>query len=324
MPETKDYYAVLGVPEDADAQQIKKAYRKLARKHHPDRNPDDPQAEETFKEVQEAHEVLSDPQKRKKYDALRRGGFSGFGNGGFNTRDGGGGTYYRAPDGRYVHFEPGTPEEGLGFDDLFGGRTGSGSAGGFSDFFNRFFGGQAQGPPGGVRQQQAADLHVETTLRISVEQALKGGRTQVKLPGGEAVRLKIPRGARPGMKIRLRGRGRAGLGGRRGDLYVTFDVAPHPRFRRRGDDLYLTTSINAFEAMLGATRSITTAYGRRLKITVPPGTQPGERLRLKGLGVETRDGRGDLFVEIEVTIPNNLTPPQQTALRKAAEEANLL
>ncbi len=165
---------------------------------------------------------------------------------------------------------------------------------------------------------------MQTTVRLTFEQALRGGKTEVHLPDGEKIRLTIPKGVRAGFKIRLRDRGQPGPNGKRGDLYVTFEVAPHPRFRREDNDLYVTETITAFEAMLGATRSITNAYGDRIKLPIHAGTQPGARLRLKGQGVRTAKRTGDLYVEIAVAVPENLTDKQREALREAAEKAGLL
>ena len=301
MPHTKDYYDVLGVDEDASASTIKKAYRELARKHHPDRNPDDSEAEERFKEIQEAYAVLSDTDKRQQYDAQRRfGGGAGF-NGGWG----------RGPGGPEVNFEQGR--------DPFGG--------GLGDIFESFFGGgggrQQRGGPFQGRQQPAQGRDVETTLRLSFDEALRGGRKQVQLPDGETIRLAIPKGVRNGTKIRLRGRGPSGPMGQRGDLYVTFEVGSHPRFERTGDDVYLTETIGAFEAMLGTERRIPTPYGKRIKLSIPAGTQPGEKLRLRGQGVETEKGTGDLYVTIDVRIPTELTARQRSILEKAADDANL-
>jgi molecular chaperone DnaJ/curved DNA-binding protein len=311
MPQTKDYYDILGVDEDASAKEIKKAYRDLARKYHPDRNPDKPNAEERFKEIQEAYSVLSDEEKRDQYDAQRR--FGGFGGQDFGQNGG------RAPGGGFdVRFEQGQPGEGFG---------------GFGDIFNSFFGGGGGGGRGGQKsspfgqQQQrrrAKGNDVETTLRISFDDALRGGKREVTLPDGETIRIDIPKGVRSGFKIRLRGRGESGPRGERGDLYVTFKVGDHPRFRRKGDDIYVTESVNAIEAMLGTERRIPTPYGQRIKITIPAGTQPGEKLRLRGQGVQTSSGSpGDLYVEIDVTIPDNLSEAQRDALRAAAEKADL-
>jgi molecular chaperone DnaJ/curved DNA-binding protein len=146
----------------------------------------------------------------------------------------------------------------------------------------------------------------------------------VELPTGESVRLKIPQGVRDGTKIRLRGRGQAGPTGQRGDLYVIFEVGDHPRFRRKGDDIHLTESVGVFEAMFGTERRIPTPYGKRIKVTIPEGTQPGEKLRLRGQGVTTDDGQGDLYVEVDVDIPSDLSDTQRDTLREAAEDAGLL
>lgn len=310
MPQTKDYYDILGVSEDASAKDIKKAYRDLARKYHPDRNPDKPNAEERFKEIQEAYSVLSDKDKRKEYDARRRfgGGFGGGfgGNGGRRSRT------YRSPEGFNIRFEQGGGDVGGGF-------------GGFSDIFNSFFGG-GERDPFTQRQQRSRSRggrDIQTTLRLSFDDALRGGKREVTLPDGEKIRIDIPKGVRSGFKIRLRGRGEPGPRGQRGDLYVTFEVEDHPRFRRKGNDLYVTETIDAIEAMLGTERRIPTPYGQRIKITIPSGTQPGEKLRLRGQGVKTEKETGDLYVEIDVTIPENLSPSQREAIRKAADKADL-
>ena len=312
MAKTKDYYEILGVEEGASADAIKKAYRKLARENHPDRNPDNPSAEERFKEIQEANDVLSDPTKRKQYDLSRKNPFGGGFGEAFDTRSGG--RYYQNPDGTYVRFETSGGQPGAS--DPFGG----GSGGGFGDLFSRFFGGEATSA--GPQRPQPRDA--ETRLRLSFEQALQGGKTEVALPDGEKIRIEVPKGVRSGFKIRLRGRGAIGADGQRGDLYVTFKVGDHPRFRRKRDDLYVTETVSALEAMLGTTRAIENAYGRRIKLTIPPGTQPGETLRLKGQGVQTDKGAGNLHVQIDVSIPKSLTPEQQAALREAAEKVNLL
>jgi len=321
MPQTKDFYDVLGVNEDASQEEIKKKYRKLARKHHPDRNPDDPNAEEKFKEIQKAYSVLSDEEKREQYDAQRRFGAGGGFGGGGGGRGAWGGSAGGGPE---IRFEQGN------FDEAFGGRGG----GGLGDIFENFFGGgtrtQGRNPFRGQQQRQQRQQgrqggqDVETTLRLSFQEALEGGRKRVELPSGESIRLKIPKGVRDGFKIRLRGRGQPGPMGQRGDLYVTFEVGDHPRFDRKGEDIHLTESIEMFEAVFGTEVRVPTPYGQNLKLTVPAGTQPGEKLRLKGQGVKTDDGQGDLYVKFDVDIPKNLSRKQRTILREAAEDANLL
>ncbi|PQJ34962.1 molecular chaperone DnaJ [Salinibacter sp. 10B] len=321
MPQTKDLYDILGVDEDASKKEIKKAYRELARKHHPDRNPDDPNAEEKFKKVQKAYSILSDEEKRQQYDAQRRFG----GGGGFGGPNGGGrGFGGQRGGGPNVHFEQG------GFDEVFGGR------GGLGDIFESFFGGRGGGGAtrgqdpfrqqrGQQRQRQRrGGQDIETKLRLSFREALEGGRREVELPTGESIRLTIPQGVRNGYKIRLKGRGQAGPTGERGDLYVTFEVGEHPRFRRKGDDIHLTEEIGVFEALLGTERRIPTPYGQRIKLTIPAGTQPGEKLRLRGQGVKTEDGQGDLYVEVDVDVPSDLSDEQRETLREAAEDAGLL
>lgn len=331
MPTTQDYYDVLGVDRDASQKEIKKAYRKLAQQYHPDRNPDDSDAEERFKEVQEAYDVLGDEEKRKQYDRGGRNPFGGRGSAGGSNPFGGG----RNPfgEGTRVRFE----QRGRGddpFSEMFGGAGGPGGGGGLGDILGQFFGGggaagagrrQRQRGRGGRqrRQQRQGARDTETTLRLSFEQALEGGPTQVRLPGGETARIKIPKGARPGMKIRLRGRGKKDAAGRQGDLYVTFRVADHPRFERRGDDLHLTAEVGVFEALLGTERQIENAYGKKIRLRIPPGTQPGASFRLEGQGVETEKTTGDLYVEIDVRIPEDLTDEQRETLEAAAEEAGL-
>ena len=303
MPKLTNYYSVLGVSEDAEAEAIKKAYRKLAQQYHPDRNPDKPNAEERFKEVQEAYSVLSDAKKRKEYDQMRKNPFGPFG--GFTAPNGD--RFYQRPDGTFVRFSTDNGDP-IDLGDLFGDAIG-----GIGDFFTRIFGGEAANPS-----------RTKVSLRLSFEQALRGGRKQLRLPDGTKVRLTIPKGVRDGFKVRLKERGQPGPDGRRGDVYVTFKVEAHPRFRREGDNLYVTETINAVEAMLGATRSLVNPYGKRIKVPIHAGTQHGAKLRLKGQGVQTKDHTGDLFVEVEVTIPETLTPAQREALREAAEKAGLI
>lgn len=303
MQAVKDYYQALGLSEDVSQEEIKKAYRKLARKYHPDRNPGDATAEERFKEIQEANAVLSDPEQRKKYDRLRSGGF-GAGPGG-GPKEG----YYRAPDGRYVRF--GGMEGGL--EDIFGG-------GSIGDIFGGMFGGEGQFSSG-PRARTAAGQDVTTTLRLPFDRALHGGKTEIRLPDGQGIRINIPKGVESGFKIRLKGRGQSAVpGGPRGDSYVTFEVEAHPDFDRSGNDLLHDLEITPFEAILGGTRNVTNPYGKTVRVSIPEGAQPGDKLRLKGLGVQTEKETGDLYVVIKVRIPRNLSAEQKKMLREVARE----
>ncbi|MEM6783812.1 MAG: J domain-containing protein [Bacteroidota bacterium] len=323
MPTTTipNYYETLGVAERASAADLKKAYRRLAREYHPDRNPDNPEAEERFKEVQQAYEVLGDADKRKKYDRFRAnphafGGmdpnsgtnpFGGSGNpfGGQDVR------FSRGPDGS-IRFESAggaAPNMEDLLASLFGGSSPFGGQAGFSG--SPFGSGSSPfgdaSPFGTPRTSGQRAPHgpqaTETRMRLSFDEALAGGKREVTLPGGETIRLSIPQGVADGTKIRLRGRGTPDASGQRGDLFITFGVAASPRFRREGHDLHLTETITAIEAMLGTERRIETAQGTAIKLKVPAGTQPGHRLRLRSQGVQTANATGDLFVTLDVTTP---------------------
>ncbi len=321
MPAVTDYYAVLGVASDASQKEIKTAYRAKARELHPDTN-SDPGAEDRFKAVQQAYEAIGDAKKRAAYDRARqnpRGSGSPFG--GFDAPPGapGGGRFYRAPDGTYVRVDAtgaGPAPEG---DFRFGGGDGMG------DLFERYFGGAA-GMPGGAGGGYSAPRggrDVEATLRLSFEEALTGGPRELTVPTtGETVRLTVPTGVRNGLKIKLGGRGEAGPSGERGDLFLTFQVTPDTRFRRDGDDLVTTQTITAVEAMLGTALNVTTAYGQTVRVTVKPGTAPGTKLRVRGQGVRTDKGTGDLTVELDVTVPE-LSAEARDGLRTWAEAHGL-
>jgi curved DNA-binding protein len=318
MPPIPNYYEVLGVAEDASAEDIKRVYRKLAREHHPDRNPDNAAAEERFKEIQQAYEVLGNAEKRQQYDRLRRDPFAGqggVGSGGFGP---GGGQFYRAPDGTYVRVESTGfgPEGGFSFTD----------DGGVGDLFERFFGGRQRGAGGtgfgGGHQPGAGD--VEARVPLTFEQALRGGQQDITITGGDTLRVTIPKGVEDGTRVRLRGQGRVLPGGRRGDLYLTFEVQPSTRYEREGRSVIMRETINVAEAILGTSRTVSTPYGKQVRLQIPEGTQPGARLRLRGQGVQTDDGTGDLFVEIQVSVPTGMSEEDKAAVRSWAEQGGLL
>lgn len=277
MFEATDYYQTLEIDEAASADAVKQAYRRLALAYHPDHNPGDVGAEERFKSVQSAYEVLADPTRRAAYDHARHSPFA------------------RA--------------------DPSGSSAGPGPFGGV-DVFSFFFNDEAR------TTTRGAD--VEAQLQLTFDQALRGGTTEIPVHDGEPVRLVVPRGVRTGVKIRVAGRGRPAEGGPPGDLFVTLRVGPSPRFRREGDHLHIGETVSALEAILGAARAITNAYGQTIRVTIPAGTQPGERLRLRGQGVVTDKRVGDLFVEVHVMVPRELTDDQRAELERAAQKIGLL
>ena len=311
----RDYYEVLGVPRTASADEIKRAYRQLARKQHPDLQPaaERPAAAERFKEINEAYEVLSDADKRSKYDALGASWKSGMD---FTPPPGAG---YGPPGGQWRTAEP---EEW-------------GDLGGFSDFFSSLFGrasGRAgDGATGGGDRGRRAGRSVrftipgndiETELPVLLEDLLRGGKRRIQLPGGRTIEVDIPRGAREGTVLRLAGQGEPGLnGGPPGDLFLHVRMVPHPRYRVVGDDLEMEVPIAPWQAVLGGEVKVETPDGP-VTLTVPPGTQSGRRLRLRGRGLPRADGgRGDLYAVARIMVPAKPTAAERAAyegLRRAS------
>lgn len=303
----KDYYKVLGVSKTATEQEIKKAYRQLARKHHPDANPGDKRAEDRFKEINEANEVLSDPEKRRKYDQFgaqwqqyeRTGG---------NPQD-----LWRQyqggqPGGAYTRTV--SPEE---FEQMFGG-----GAGGFSDFFEMLFGGARQpggfgaGPAAGARPARRGQ-DAEHGVDITLEESFHGAARTFQVDG-ERVEVTIPRGVKTGSKVRVAGKGAPGLGGAQaGDLYLRVHVLPHAHFGREGDDLRLRHAIELYTLVLGGESQVPT-LDQPVVLTIPPGTPNGKVFRLRGLGMPNLhkpDQRGDLLVTVEAQLPQNLSESER-------------
>jgi molecular chaperone DnaJ len=368
----KDYYQVLGVQQDADADAIKKAYRKLARKYHPDANPDDPAAEERFKAISEAYRVVSDPEKRKQYDAMRtagaRAGFGGPGGGpgGFGFGQRGAGGEWRTID----------------LEDL-------GGADGFNlgELFSSIFGGRR--PQGSAAPQPRKGPDRRIDVRVSFQVAALGGQIEIRVPlevecprcegrgaepgtpvetcpqcggagrvslvqGGFAVqrpcprcygrgtliqepcsrcrgegtvterkrvKVRIPARTEDGHRIRIRGQGEPGpAGGPPGDLILTVRVKPDRFFRREGLDIHCTVPISIVQAMLGAKIRVRTIHGTKVEVRVPPGTQNGTRLRLKGQGLAADDTKGDQFVEIQVKVPEKLTEEEREIVEQLGQK----
>jgi curved DNA-binding protein len=299
--EYKDYYKILGVDRKATQDEIKKAFRKLAMKYHPDQNKDNKQAEEKFKEINEAYEVLSDPKKRERYDQLgssyaqwqQRGGNPG----NFNWSEWYGG------QGAQVN-----PED---FGDIFGG---------FSDFFRVIFGGmpasgstqfrQATRP--GARQVNRQPAKLEQKVQITLEEAYSGTQRILQVDD-RRIEVKIPAGARNGTKIRVAGAGPANGFGQKADIYLVIEVLPHNRYSVNGSDLTTEVKIDLFTAVLGGKVTVPTLSGN-VSLTIPPGTQPGQKFRLSGRGMpilKSANSFGDLYVQVNVEIPKKLTDNQR-------------
>jgi molecular chaperone DnaJ len=323
----KDFYAILGVPKDADDAAIKKAYRKLARKYHPDQNAGDTAAEQKFKDVGEAHAVLSDPKQRQEYDAIRsmahggarfRAGAGGPGGGGFedifSAFGGGGGGGSRV---RFSNAGPGGSYAGGDQDindllaQMFGGGAGAGPQG--ADPFGGY------GAPRGPRKGQ--DVQARTSL--SFRDAVEGATVTLSTAEGRRITTKIPAGVRDGQKIRLRGKGRPGdQGAPSGDLILTVSVDKHPVFGRDGDNLTVDLPVTFAEATLGATVPVPTLDGSTVKVKVAPGTPSGRVLRVKGRGVHGAHGTGDLLARVAVVVPQRLSAEARAAVEtlRAAED----
>jgi len=374
---SKDYYDILGVSEDASKKEVDRAYRRLAKKYHPDRNPDDEEAEQKFKEISEAHEVLSDPEKREEYDAMRqaraRGDYSGFQQ--YEDIFGQGG---RAGQGGQFGFEGGFGLSDL-FENVFGGGPGGAGPGAGTGAA-----GAGAGARAGHRTAQRG-RDIRTSVKIPFDTAISGGKVQVTVPrqkecstchgsgaapgskatvcpqcggsgqmqsglGGFSVQrtcprcvgkgrvmqkkcpscngsgteerrstvdVNIPQGIEDGQKLRLSGLGQAGAGGGpAGDLILEVRVQGHPDFERKGHDIYSEVSVDMVDAALGTQVDVKTLDGT-VSLKVPPGTQPGQKLRLKDRGAEKKDGtRGDHYVEVNVRIPKRLNERQRQLLRE--------
>lgn len=307
----KDFYATLGVSADADAKEIKSTYRKLAREWHPDAKPGDAAAERRFKEIGEAYAVLSDPEQRQQYDAVRAmaSGGARFTAGG----PGGGG--------------------GAGFEDVFaqmfggggGGRsaqfTSAGGAGGIDleDLLSGFGGGQYAGARGGSPfgatrgPRRGRDVEARTTL--SFRAAAEGDTVTLQTPDGGRITTRIPAGVKDGQKIRLRGKGAAGdPGAPKGDLMLVVSVQPHPVFGRDGNHLTVDLPVTFAEAALGATVQVPTLDGSTVKVKVTPGTPSGRVLRVKGRGIQAKAGAGDLLARVHIVVPQRLSDEAREAV----------
>ena len=316
---TQNHYQTLGVAEGATAEEMKKAYRKLAKKYHPDANAGDKAKEAKFKEITEAYEVLSDEKKRREYDAARRNPFAGARGGGF-------------PGGGF----PGDATGGINLDELFaqfGGARGRGGArvrvdpgaagGGFGDIFGNMFGGEARG-----RAQASRGEDVRARLEVDLPDAALGAEQTISVDGHRSLKIKIPAGVTSGKTIRLAGQGGpAPRGGQPGDLLVEIVERPHPRFRRHPDapqDIDVEVPVPLDVAILGGKADVPTLEGTTVSLTIPPHTTSGKKLRLRGKGAVNPDhkekgARGDLYASTSVQLPETLTPEAKQALEAFAK-----
>jgi DnaJ-class molecular chaperone len=299
----KDYYKILGVREDATDEEIKRAYRELARKYHPDRNPGDKRMEEKFKEINEAYSVLSNPEKRRRYDQLRK--FSS-GAGGFSN----------------IEFED--------FIRNFGGGSGKGFKFFFGDSFiddliNQFFSKDNLWDIGRDRFDSGQDINID--LEIPFRTAVLGGEVFIDVPfsrGKKRIKVKIPAGVDSGTKLRIPGEGEPSKDGRSvGDLYINIKVKEDDFFKRKGNDIYVEIPINIAQAILGSRMRIRTIYGNRVELKIPPGTQSGAVFRLRGLGIRTPSETGDMYVTVKLEIPKNINERQRKLIEEFAKEGNL-
>jgi len=307
--EYKDYYKILGVERNATEKEIKRAYRQLARKYHPDVNPGDRSAEERFKEINEAYEVLSDPEKRRKYDELGAN-YQQWQRAGGRPGDFDWSQWMAGGPGGRIHVEYGD------LNDLFGG------AGGFSDFFQTIFGGMGT-RGGGFQQAYGASSRghdIEQPIQVTLEEAFNGTKRLIR-SGNRTLEVKIPAGVRTGSRIRIAGEGGVGRSGARGDLYLVVEVLPDPRFKLEGDDLRTEVPVDLYTAVLGGEVAVPSLKGGHIMLKIPPETQGGQVFRLRGQGMPRLGNgtRGDLFVVTKIQVPQKLTEKEKELFRQLAQ-----
>ena len=301
--EYKDYYKVMGVAKNATTDEIKKAFRKLAVKYHPDKNPGDKKAEEKFKEIAEANEVLSDPVKRKKYDELGANWKE------YEQQQAQGGGFYGGQGGGYRQRGGGFTVEDFG-----------GEGGGFSDFFESIFGGGGFGSSSKKSTRAARGHDFQTEMDITLEEAFNGGPKQISL-NGQLLKLTLKPGIQEGQVIRLKGKGGEGAnGGASGDLLITIHIAKHARYEVKGNDIYMDQPVDVYKAVLGGKIAVQ-LIDKQIMMDIPAGTDSDKKFRLKGMGMrmfDQPDARGDAYVRIQIKVPKNLSPNDKELFEKLA------
>ena len=300
-----DYYKVLGVEKSASQDDIKKAYRKLARKYHPDLNPDNAEAKKKFQEINEANEVLTDPEKRKQYDQY-----------GENWKHG---EEYEKAQQQYGSRSGGSSAQGNPFEGFDFDYSGNYDTGEYSDFFEQMFGSRFGG--GGGRRTSFRGQDYNASLELTLQQAATTHQQTFSI-NGKNIRITIPAGVQDGQKIKLNNQGSAGTnGGPKGDLYITFHIMPDNRFERKGNDLYSKVEIDLFTALLGGDTIVETLSGK-IKVKIKPETQNGTKIRLKGKGFpiyKKENSFGDFYAEIHIKMPTNLSEEQKQLLQKVVD-----
>ena len=304
----KDYYKILGVDRNADADAIKKAFRKLARQYHPDVNKGDKKAEERFKEINEANDVLSDPEKRKVYDQLGAN-YQQYRQSGGDPRSYDWGQWARQaggyPGGARTRTSPGTGTGTADFEDFD-----------FSDLMESLFGERFSGQ----RQTSRAARDIQQPVQITLEEAYQGAKRLLQ-KDGQDIEVSIPAGVKTGSKVRMRGQGVRNQRGQAGDLYLVVEVAPDKTYERQEDDLYRDQRVNAFTAMLGGEVSVETLSGN-VVVTIPAGTSSGKKIRLRGKGMPKLNAKGqfgDMYLRVMVTVPRDINDEDRKALEKIAK-----
>lgn len=325
--EYKNYYDILGVSKNASQDEIKKAYRKKAAKFHPDKNPDDPSAEDRFKEVGEAYEVLKDPEKRKLYDKVGKD-WKQYQRSGGNAQDFNWSNYAWQGRGKR-DFSGQNFQEGFDINDIFGNRDGGGAGGGFSSFFETIFGGgnpfaQAQGPrryESNVRKNNVK-RNIKADVSITLQEAYKGTSRTLRV-GDEKMKVKIPAGIKDGQRLKLKGKGSSKVrGGQRGDIYLTVRIEVPEGYERKGNNIYYDQPVDLYTAVLGGETVVKTLNGK-VKITIPAGTSGGKLFRLTGMGMPefgNPSNKGDFLVRIKVQIPETLSDEEKKLFKKLADK----